>query len=366
MIHMFKTTGSIASNKLASSFSGFGSIRILVCALIFLISCNGGNQAEGNMPESVTTAATLQDSTLPVQDPYFAKPQDTISTHGPRSITRNILQDKNGNYWLASWEGIVQYDGRQFTNITLKKGLRQFHVFSVLEDKAGHLWFGTIGAGAYYYDGQSFTNFTMKNGLAGDAIDCIMEDNKGNIWLGTDKGANCYNGTTFTNLTTQQGLNGNSVHTIMQDKTGKIWFGTDGGVSCYDGKSFTVFKNEKGQAFNNVRSIIEDKKGNIWIGSQDGLSRYDGAFLTTVSTSFTGYIFEDKTGNLWLSQGKANSSDMTLTKYNGKSLHTIRDEEQVFGVMEDKAGNIWFGTVNGAYRYDGRSFTNFWPNKMKE
>ncbi len=28
---------------------------------------------------------------------------------------------------------------------------------------------------------------------------------------------------------------------------------------------------------------------------------------------------------------------------------------QVFGIMEDKAGNIWFGREDGAYRYDPAS-----------
>lgn len=365
MHNIFKTICSLSSGKFASSLLRFGGIRVLLCSIIFISSCHDGSKGQGNTQESAVNVAML-DSTLPAQDPYFAMPQDTISTRGPRSITRNTWQDKNGNYWLASWEGIVYYDGKQFTNITLKEGLRQFHVFSILEDREGHLWFGTIGAGAYYYDGKTFSNITTKNGIAGDAIDCILEDSNGNIWFGTDKGASCYNRKSIANFTTREGLSGNFVHTIMQDKTGKIWLGTDGGVSCYNGKSFTVFRNEKGQPFNNVRSIIEDRKGNIWIGSQDGLSQYDGKLLTCVSTNFTGYIFEDKAGNLWLSQGKANSSEMTLTRYDGKSFHTIKEEEQVFGIMEDREGSIWFGTVNGAYRYDGQSFTNFWTNKVKE
>jgi ligand-binding sensor domain-containing protein len=34
-------------------------------------------------------------------------------------------------------------------------------------------------------------------------------------------------------------------------------------------------------------------------------------------------------------------------------------------ILEDKAGNIWFGgrTNEGVYRYDGKSITNF---KLKE
>ncbi|MBK6400158.1 MAG: hypothetical protein IPF75_18375 [Bacteroidetes bacterium] len=38
-------------------------------------------------------------------DPAFEQNLDTISEYAPHSITRNILNDRNGNIWLASWEG---------------------------------------------------------------------------------------------------------------------------------------------------------------------------------------------------------------------------------------------------------------------
>jgi ligand-binding sensor domain-containing protein len=328
--------------------------------LLFITSCNG--QVKTPLPkDSVSEPKKIpagQPEINTVYNPFFKK-WDAISTHGPNSITRNVLQDKNGNYWFATWEGIVFYDGKHFTNVTLKEGLRPFHVFSVLEDKAGNLWFGTIGGGLYRYDGKSFTLFTTIDGLASDMVLCMLEDKAGNIWFGTEEGVSRYNGKTFTNFTTQDGLSGN-VNSIAQDKTGKLWFGTRYGVSgdviCYDGKSFTNFKNKEGLLFSNVRSIIEDKTGNIWIGGQDGLFRYDGKSLTNVSTNFIGHIFEDKTGNLWLSE---DDTGWVLNKYDGKSSTKIAASSMVFGITEDRTGNIWFGTMNGVCRYDGKSVANF-------
>jgi hypothetical protein len=40
-------------------------------------------------------------------DPYFVENQDLVSNHGPEVITRNIIQDKNGYFWFATWNGIV-------------------------------------------------------------------------------------------------------------------------------------------------------------------------------------------------------------------------------------------------------------------
>jgi len=51
-------------------------------------------------------------------DPYFFESKDIVSAYGLRNTTRNLLQDQSGDMWLASWEGIIRYDGKSFTNFT--------------------------------------------------------------------------------------------------------------------------------------------------------------------------------------------------------------------------------------------------------
>jgi len=41
-----------------------------------------------------------------------------ITLQGPTTSVRTIKQDRKGNIWLASNEGIIRYDGKSFTNIT--------------------------------------------------------------------------------------------------------------------------------------------------------------------------------------------------------------------------------------------------------
>lgn len=301
-----------------------------------------------------------------VEDPYFTITTDTISTKGLQTIVRNVLQDRNGNYWLASWSGIVRYDGKVFANFTLKEGLRKFHMFSGLEDKVGNLWFGSIRGGLYKYDGKLFSLFTTAEGLAGNMVMCMLEDNLGNIWFGTEAGVSCYNGKTFTNYTTSNGLLNNNVYTMIQDRNGKIWFGTESGICWHDpsamlwtaGKTFTKFTKEGDVDFYNVRSMIEDKAGNIWIGSQEGLFRYDGKTVAQLTSNFTGYVYADKAGNIWLSEGAVGG--MSLTKYDGSTFtKVLTNDNQVFGITEDTQGNIWFCTAVGISKYDGRSIVEF-------
>ncbi len=337
----------------------------------------------------IESAAYSQKATT---DPYFLETRDTISAFGPVSITRNILEDKKGNIWFASWQGIVKYDGKVFTNYTLKENLIHFHVYSIMEDRSGNIWFGTIRGGAYKYNGKSFTLFTTNDGLIDDLIGCMMEDKTGNIWFGTDGGiSRCDTSVAFktssipgittlsglpltskkgfTSYTTQNGLCGDRVNSITQDKSGTIWIATRSGVSCYKGKTFTNF-TINGLPFTNVRCIKEDKNGKIWIGGQDGLYCYNPsligeAALTKLMSNFICYIYEDKAGIFWISTGERDAVDgMALYKYDQKNFTKLlvknkAGDSQVFEITEDKSGSIWFGTMQGPCRYDGKTFTYF-------
>lgn len=71
------------------------------------------------------------------------------------------------------------------------------------------------------------------------------------------------------------------------------------------------------------------------------------------------HLFEDKAGNLWfgtMSEGAARYDGKTLTYF------TTRDGlcgNTVASIAQDKEGNMWFGTHTGASRYDGYLFTNY-------
>jgi len=359
-------------------------ISSVLLFIVFGASCRGQNFTDPPKVKEGQTESNLADS-----DPYFVETRSITSSYGPGSITRNIIQDRNGNIWLAAWEGIIKYEegvlpsGQpSFTNFTNSDSLRRFHVFSVLEDSQGIIWFGTIGAGVYRYDasaehtgGKIFTNITTKQGLASDRVGCIYEDNAGNIWFGTDGGASRYDGISFHNFTTKNGLADNDINSIIEDKAGKFWFGTRGDASYYDGESFTTFKNEEGLPFKNVRCIIEDSKGNKWFGGNDGLWRYDNSSFTNFTSDFVGYIYEDKQGNIWTSsEATDRHHTWVLSRYDEESLYdgrpavtqVLKQEGMFFGIVEDKAGGIWLGTLDGVCRYNGKAFDCFEETRDKE
>jgi ligand-binding sensor domain-containing protein len=302
---------------------------------------------------------------IPSYDRYFIETTDTLSSSGPRTITRNILQDKQGNFWFASWQGIMGYDGKIFTNYTLRENLIHFHVLTVFEDSKGHLWFGTVRGGMYRYDGKDFKLFTTNNGLAGNITQCMLEDKDGNLWFGTDNGVSRWDGQVFKNFTTRDGLSGDEINAIVQDNTGKIWFAcTRSGINIYDGKNMTAFSDQNNLPFSEVHTLLMTRDGNMLIGSRDGLVQYDGQNFRKLLSNPILTLFEDSKGKLWLGVSEHEKTAAGTDTYyhvlmcsDGQGFTRIFDKKaawdhQIFGISEDTEGKLWIGTMQGALRLD--------------
>jgi ligand-binding sensor domain-containing protein len=217
----------------------------------------------------------------------------------------------------------------------------------------------------------------------GDNVHCSLQDKAGNLWFGTTgDGIYKYDGKAFVQFTTANGLNGNTVWSILEDKEGKIWIGTEAGVCLYDGKTFTAIHiplswnlppNTKRNT-HDVFDIMQDKSGKLWFATIDGVYNYDGKSFSSFKVKEHGpgfmssnpnveNLLEDKAGNFWFG-GRDNEG---VYRYDGKSITNLEVKEPEFfnwarPVLVDKKGNVWFINWSGAYRYDGKSTKKFSNN----
>ena len=162
---------------------------------------------------------------------------------------------------------------------------------------------------------------------------------------------------------------------VFEDSKGNLWFGTlDKGAARYDGKVLEYFTTDGGLISNRVVSYAEDSSGNIWIahGDQPGATRYDGKTFTKVSreqglVGFVSTVMTDNDGKIWAgtsagafrSDGKS-FKNVNLPKWNGKNASWKIMLDAVMCIVQDKQGNMWFGTDgNGVFKYDGKSYTHF-------
>ena len=260
-------------------------------------------------------------------------------------------------------------------NFTSAGGLASDYVSRILEDRAGNLWFGTYGGGVSRYDGATWRTYSTADGLADNHVSSILEDRAGNLWFGTDGGVSRYDGSTWRTFTTADGLASNDVSSILEDRAGNLWFGTygGGGVSRYDGSTWRTFGTADGLASDDVSSILEDRAGHLWFGTGATVSRYDGSswqtFIITDGRSSVTCMLEDRAGNLWFGAfGLDGLNGYTaiggVTRYDGSTWQTFTTadglaNDGVFSILEDRAGNLWFGTFGGVSRYNGSIWRTF-------
>lgn len=261
-------------------------------------------------------------------------------------------------------------------NISTTDGLSQSSVIAIHQDKFGQMWFGTRD-GLNKYDGSRFTIFrndvTDKSSISNNDILAIEEDNSGKIWVGTYNGLNCYD--PVTNKFTRY-LHTKANHTIsnnavwsMKEIGSEMWFGTSKGLTIYNKKTgnFTsVFHSDNDVSTlpsNNILSILKTKKGEIWIGTTKGLcqltSRKGGKYsfknypFNTTDLLNVQSVIEDKNENLWI--GTKNKG---LLKFDQKqkAFVSFLDAEKyreintdIRSLIIDKQGSLWIGAYDGIY-----------------
>jgi len=105
------------------------------------------------------------------------------------------------------------------------------YVFSVHVAADDTVWAGTWGGGVARYDGKRWTNLTMKDGLAGNLVYSVVQDAKGVYWFGTDKGVSRYDGRAWRTFNRGNGMLDDNVYALAVAPNGDIWAGTKHGVA---------------------------------------------------------------------------------------------------------------------------------------
>jgi len=275
-----------------------------------------------------------------------------------------LLTDHAGDLWIGTNDqGLCKFDGRLFTHYTTRDESKPPVISYLLEDSDNTLWVGTNVDGVLKFDGESFYQISTEEGLSDNSINAAMiEDQNGQIWVGTlDGGTSAINKNSFTHLETLEQISGNHVRAVKQDTLGNYWFATWGaGVVYYDGNQLSQYTTDQGIPHNTVWDILIDKKGQVWFVSLSGLTMFDGQnFHNALPGVYIASMLMDKNENLWL----GGTQGAGLLKYDGEQMvqfYTDQgfNENIIWSLTEDSKDNIWIATWGcGVVKYDGEHFT---------
>lgn len=326
----------------------------------------------------------------------------------------DLTIDPYKNVWMATDSGLTVYNlnkqisnSGSFIHISTPNGLFSQNITTVTFTSLNELWIGSADNGIARVDmskdiqtelvnhvtkGQIVLNESQ--GLKSNFIRTIFEDHNKIIWVGTIGGgismlipakgndrATALRQSVFKTYSTRQGLNYFNVSAIFEDRENTLWIGTDLGLNQYRGERMQTFDESDSIPNNIVWSICNDADNNIWLGTNNGLSRlsftygpdkriehhnltlYDAKQGLPAGTAILA-SFQDSKGNMWFGTG-FNGAFMLpkgADKFISYSASSGLASDIVYSIAEDRFGNIWFGTKEGATRFDPntkefRSFT---------
>ncbi len=212
---------------------------------------------------------------------------------------------------------------------------QQPHFLSfLLRDHQGHIW-----VGAQYvsrFDGETWekfdTIFPNVNGKPNKPWS-IFEDSQGNIWVGAYQALARFDGTNWQTWTADDGLTDKGIQSIAEKPGGTFLLSTHEKISQFDptNSTFEPFGSTDGLPDEaDFRQVVIDYNGKIWVKVQHPVK------------------YPKETGGISISE-----SD--LFTYDGTRWHTVSGlgRGDVTTIVPDEAGNLWVGTMEGLFQFDG-------------
>jgi signal transduction histidine kinase/ligand-binding sensor domain-containing protein len=280
----------------------------------------------------------------------------------PQASVNSILQTRDGFIWLATFGGLVRFDGLRFQvfNTGNTKGLRSGRFLWLFEDRAGNLWINTEGQGVTRYKDDVFTTYTTENGLPSNQVGRIYEDPAGNVRIETGGGLVQSEDGTFKPATLVPGEP--VIGVFQRTRSGAFWYQEGRILHRFENGRVTVDLNTG----YDLNSFYEDREGRLWIGTrEERLLMYQDGKLKVFSEaeSYRRFphvvFFEDRSGSLWLGTGDEGLFQLKDGKF---ARYTTADGlagNGVNSIYQDREGTIWAGTTSGLSRITERVVTAY-------
>ncbi|WP_143072936.1 ligand-binding sensor domain-containing protein [Parapedobacter indicus] len=310
----------------------------------------------------------------------------THDAYGTDIFVRDILENENDEYWLATESGIFiyQYHSGQWSNLRKQRGnpwaLSDNAVYTLCKDREHSIWAGTYFGGVNHYATANtffekfFPQGDATNTLSGNAVREICAGPSGSLWIGTeDAGLNKMNPSTgeitsYHPTGNPHSLAYSNIHGLLV--TGDtLWVGTfEHGLDLLDIRTGKVIRhydaeNRDGALRNNfIFNCYQTRNGRILLATGQGLYEYVKAEKNfRLLDGFPEYIFyttlfEDSQGTIWAGTWRdglyyANPE----TGQRGMFIHDARDpnsigSNRVNRIFEDSRGILWIATEGGLCR----------------
>ena len=273
-----------------------------------------------------------------------------------------------------------------FSYISINEGLSQSTVFSIDQDKKGNMWFATYD-GVNKYDGYAFTvyqhNEDDPNSIANDISRIVKTDSQGRVWIGTRDGLSRYDEEKdiFQNFFYEKNGKHLQVNGIEEISPEQLLISTPEGLIMFDIKESKFIDDSFSTAMHKtIASTLYRQDDQIYIGtSTDGLYTYSitqktfEKVIPILGTKQIQAILQQSPTRIWVAtEGAGLFLINPKTKEIKNYLHSPSNPKSISSnyirsLAMDSQNRLWIGTFNdlNIYHEGTDSFASYSSNPVE-
>jgi len=297
----------------------------------------------------------------PLSDLTFAISSMGMEQGLPQNTVNDILQSADGYMWLATFGGLVRFDGNRFTtfNRSTHSGFQFDRILKLHEDAQGGIWMMAENAQTVFirfFEGK-FTSYLIKVGQMSVSPVSMVNDEEGRLWVSAFNTIYRFSDDEFVEIPVKKSVT-NSFKELVK-KNGALITNNES-ILITSGDSVAIeLVNLGGIIENQITDVTEYPQGSgqLFVSAfSNGILRLNvrgGDEISVSNENAPNPIFrfkKDKRGNLF---GR-HFGGMTI--WNGRDFVPFypfdeAEKIQITNVHEDTEGNYWIGTFSkGLFR----------------
>ena len=257
----------------------------------------------------------------------------------------------------------------RFFHIGLNEGLSQSTVVNITQDKVGNMWFATYN-GLNKYNGYEFSVYKHNESdtcsIAGDVVRVCHRDRSGNMWAGTAQGLSLYDPykDSFRNFAYSDGEC--NVKGIADFDEHELLLYVNEQLLLFDCDKGIFLKDALPEMLSSIIPTSLRQQGDkVYNGSRMGMfiysisqKKFQSLFIDALKGKVVLTMLQESATRLWV--GTGGDGLFLVNPHNNQVVHYLHtsdkrrsvDSGHIRALGFDSEQRLWIGTLNSLYVYD--------------
>lgn len=266
------------------------------------------------------------------------------------SDANDIAETRDGFLWIASYSGLIRYDGYTFERFAASEGISSAR--SLYVDSKNRLWIGTNNKGIYMMENGTFRNWNTEAGLQSLSIRDIVEDNSGTIYAATTGGLIMIDKDLNISLLDDSRVRNEFIVDLEKDGSSRIYGMTLNGdvFTMKYGTLISFFEHESSGFPEGISNIFPDPTNTnyLYFETKDNQLHYGSIIsrfnqISTIDISPLNEVQDFKyiNGRIWIC---ARNGIGVLENGTFRLLENVPMTNSIVNMTQDYEGNLWFAS----------------------